>query len=117
VRHRIVDFATKDEHVKVVLDEHRSPWLSEDKEYVGASLVRCAYIAASVRTQLETRVRRDDPYSVLLQVARVYRAMKKADRKFALDSLDQRARDHESSELAARAAEIEVARAKQTDSK
>ena len=108
----IVEFAESSEDVSIVFDPAVAVWMNGESEYAGAPLVLCAYIAGSLRAQHETHIWRDDPYSGLQQVVRVYARLKAKDAKLALPVLDALAKDYAQGKLAARVAEIETARAK-----
>ncbi len=117
LRKAVLAHAEEHSDANVVIDQGVAFWFGDEQPYAAADIVLLGYIAGSFRSQLETHVWRDDPYSGLLQVARVYRALRKKDAKFVHARLDELAKDHEEGKLAARAAKVESARAKPADAK
>jgi hypothetical protein len=117
LRKAVLAHAETHAEATIAIDEGVAFWFADEKPYAAADIVLLGYIAGSLRTQLETQVWRDDPHSGLLQVARVYRALRTKDAKFVHAGLDQLAKDHADGRLAARAAKLESARAKPADAK
>ena len=112
VRKVFLDFAEKDENVEIKIGSDVMVWMEGGKDYGGAPAVMCAYVAGSLRSQLETRVWRDDPYSGLVQVVRMYSLLKADNKSLVNEKLDELAKLHADGKLAERVAEIEAAREK-----
>jgi hypothetical protein len=89
---KIAVFAVKSKDVVVVLGEEM-PWLKKKPKH--GMLLMSAYIAGSVRSQLDTGVMRHDPYSALLSVFRLYRVLRKEDPKYRVPEIEALLKLHE----------------------
>jgi hypothetical protein len=112
LRKVFLDFAEKSDDVTIVVSTDVMPWTEGGESYSGDPALLCAYIAGSLRSQLETRVARDDPYSGLVQVVRMYSLLKATNKSLANEKLDELVKLHADGLLSERVAEIESARAK-----
>lgn len=117
LRKALLAHAESHSDANIVIDEHVAFWIGDESPYAAADVMLLAYVAGSLRAQLETQIWRDDPYEGSMQVARVYRALKAKDPKLTHAGLDQLAKDHAEGKLAARIAKIESVRAKPSDKK
>ena len=86
----IVMFSVESDAVKVVIDtDVCCTWLRADKKYEHAGLLLVAFTAGNVRSQLDSGVCRDDPYSGLIAVFRVYRHLKQANPALTIPEVEK----------------------------
>lgn len=96
----IVAFTAESDAVLVVIDMDVScTWLRADKEYEHGPLLLAAFTAGNVRSQLDSGVRRDDPYSGLLTVFRVYRHLKQANPELTIPEVETLLKLHRQGKL------------------
>lgn len=95
----ITRFARDSDEVEVVILESLYPWLGDDKEVTHSSLLLSAIIAGNVRSQLETRTVRNDPYCAMLFLFRVYQEIQATDRDFRVPTIEEQLRIHREGKL------------------
>jgi hypothetical protein len=97
----ITAFANASEDVVVTLSEAALPWMKQP-DTPHAELLLAAYIGGNVLGQLDAGVTGNDPWSGVLQVFRVYRALKAADPKARVASIESLQDEARRGKLAAR---------------
>jgi len=85
----IAQFMEKNDAVHIFIDLNGyCSWLRADKEYDHKTTLMIAFTTGNIRSQLDSGVCRDDPYSGLLTVFRVYRHLKKANPEWTIPEIE-----------------------------
>jgi hypothetical protein len=105
----IVDFAVECDNVTVDVDSVSVPWFGEGKKNKYGSELAVAYIAGNLLSQLDSGVKRNDPYSGLIQVFRVYRQLKAKDASCSIPEVENLLAMHRKGELVSYLAKAEKA--------
>jgi hypothetical protein len=85
----VVSLTDERDDVEVVIAPEVLVWYSDEEEYAGSDQLLVSFIAGNVRSQLDTGVSRNDDYSGLIQVIRVYRALVEADPDMEHEALEE----------------------------
>lgn len=94
---KITVFVVRSKDVLVVLNKDEAYLIGKEGKYQG--LLATAYLAGSALSQLDSGVGRHDAYSGLIQVFRVYRAIKKQDKKYKVAEVEQLLKLHRDGKL------------------
>jgi len=81
-------FTVESKDVAVLVTGEMMPWLGNQEDKYHSQLFT-AFIAGNVRAQLDCGVKRNDTYSGVIQVFRVYRFLKTKDRDYRVDELEK----------------------------
>jgi hypothetical protein len=84
----VIVFAAQTPDAEVTLGKRELKWVG-GKEDKRGMLLLAAYAGGNTLSQLNSGVKRDDPYAGLLQVFRVYRALRRRDKDFRNDEVDR----------------------------
>ena len=85
----IVLYALQTQSAQIMLGTQEFSWFSVQKDPERALLLLAGYLAGNIQSQLNSGVQRNDPYSGLLTLFQVYRALQKQDKKFTLAEVDE----------------------------
>jgi len=81
----IVRFMEKNNAVQIIINPNGCySWILDNKKYEHTVDLMIAFMAGNIRSQLDSGVYRNDPYSGLLAVFRVYRHLKKANPEWSI---------------------------------
>ena len=83
----------------VVLGREELSWAGIDKEDARSLLLLAAYAAGNIQSQLNSGVKRNDRYSGVLTLFRVYRALREQDEKFEVSAVDNLLALHQEGKL------------------
>jgi hypothetical protein len=86
-------------NVDVVLGREEMRWAGFDKADAHTLLLLAAYAAGNIQSQLNSGVKRNDRYSGVLTLFRVYRAMREQDEKFQVPAVDDLIALHQEGKL------------------
>jgi hypothetical protein len=95
----IVTFAAESDAVNVVMGPVSCPWIGNKEHEDAQPLLLAAFAAGNVRSQLDSGVRKDDAYSGLIAVFRVYRHMKNANPKLTIPEVEKLLKLHRQGRL------------------
>ena len=94
----IVTFASESDDVSVTVSQKAVPWYG-DKEVQHGEVLLCAFISGNILSQLDTGVNRDDSYSGLVKVFRVYRYLQKRRKGYSVPAVDRLLQVHKDGKL------------------
>src|SRR5262245_32152773 len=72
----ITNFADADASTEIVISKDVAPWVGDAHAAAHSDLLLGAFVAGNLRSQLDSGIKRSDPYAGLLQVFAVYRAIR-----------------------------------------
>jgi hypothetical protein len=81
-------FSEESDLVKVTVGPHYLPWMKRDDIPKHTDLLVVAFIAGNVASQLDSGVKASDPYSGIIQVFRVYRALNAKDSSYEIAEIE-----------------------------
>lgn len=96
---RIVRFANESDDVEIIISENLYPWLVAKNKVEHNALLLSAIVAGNVRSQLETRVHRDDSYSAMLFLFRVYQELRAVNKEFRIAVIEEQLALHREGKL------------------
>lgn len=85
----IAVFANQSKDIEVDISTKVCFWTLSDMDGKAKEILLAAFLAGNVRSQLDTATKQDDSYSGMVQVLRVYRALKQRDPKYKDAGLDK----------------------------
>lgn len=85
----------------MVLGPDEMSWAAMDRNDPHSLLLLAAYAGGNIRAQLNSGVKRNDRYSGLLTLFRVYRALREKDAKFRIAEVDNLLKLHADNRLTA----------------
>jgi hypothetical protein len=94
----------------VVLGSEEMRWADMGKENPNSLLLLAAYAAGNIQAQLNSGVKRNDRYSGLLTLFRVYRTLQEKDEKFKIAEVDDMLALHQEDKLVAHLQKLEEKR-------
>ena len=97
----VVAFAEASDAVSITVSEGLAPWVADPHAAAHSDLLLGAYVAGSVRSQLDSGVKRHDPWCGLLQVFAVYRELQAAQPEFESPPIESLLNRHRRGMLAA----------------
>ena len=101
----IMKFAIQTPKAAIVFGEEEMKWIGKDKKY--SFLLFPAYIAGNTQSQLNSGVKRNDRYSGLLSLFRVYRTLKKHNKEFKTEAVEKLLKLHKEGKLVQYLLELE----------
>jgi hypothetical protein len=94
----VLVFTMQTPKAEVVLGKEELKWLG-DKEDKRSTLLFAAYTAGNTLSQLDSGVKRNDPYPGLLQLFRVYRVLHERDKNYRIDEVERLLKLHQEGRL------------------
>jgi hypothetical protein len=92
----------------VVFGREELSWSGLDRDHPRSLLLLAAYSAGNIQSQLNSGVKRNDRYSGLLTLFRVYRALREQNEQFRISSVDDLLALHEEGKLVPRLQNLEA---------
>jgi hypothetical protein len=89
----------------VVLGQEEMKWAGKDKKR--RWLLLAAYLAGNAQSQLNSGIKRNDRYSGLLSLFKVYRQVRAKEKKFRIDEVEQLLKMHKEDRLVGHLVELE----------
>lgn len=83
----------------VVFGREELSWSGLDRDHPRSLLLLAAYSAGNIQSQLNSGVKRNDRYSGLLTLFRVYRALREQNEQFRISSVEDLLTRHEEGRL------------------
>lgn len=84
----IIDFTEASQAVAVSIGPKSVPWLHKKQVDRRPSVLLAAYVAGNIESQLNRRVKEDDPYAGVLQAIATYRQLQQNDPDYRVDELE-----------------------------
>ncbi len=104
----ILEFADKNPDVLVNISERAMPWMNDEAvPEVARVTLTCAYVAGSVRSQLERKVNANDALAGWKQLFRTYDIMRKRSVSLRVAGVEELIADEKEGKLKARALEVD----------
>ncbi len=97
----MVDFMHGSDTVQIKITPDYTPWMDGEKEVANRQVFLAAFLAGSIRSQLDSGVKGNDAYAGMLQVFRVYRHLKAQKPDYQAAGIDKLLAIHRMGELAA----------------
>lgn len=95
----IVNAASDRDDVEIVIDQRLYPWLMDTEPKEKRQALLASLIAGNMRSQLETGISKDDTYSGMLFLFRVYNSIKSTDQAFSIAAIEEQLAAHREGEL------------------
>jgi len=95
----ILLYSQQTSNAAVVLGREELSWSGIDREDSRSLLLLAAYSAGNIQSQLNSGVKRNDRYSGLLTLFRVYRALRQQNEQFRISTVDDLLTLHEEGKL------------------
>ncbi len=102
----IMTFTAQTPKAAVVIGDEEMKWFGKDDERQG--LLMAAFLAGNVQSQLNSGVVRNDRYSGLLSLFKVYRALRAKDKDFKIAAVDEALKLHSEDKLLRHVLELEA---------
>jgi hypothetical protein len=104
----IVLYVLESKNVEVVLGREEWTWTGLESEHPYAPLLLAGYTSGNILSQMNSGVKRNDRYSGLLTLFRVYRTLRETDEEFKpLDAVEQLLKLHRENKLTAHLQELD----------
>jgi hypothetical protein len=94
----IVEFITKSDKVNVVVSPETAPWVNKGNNE-NSALLLVAFLAGNALSQLDSGIKRSDPYSGTLQVFRLYRRLQTKNKKYQVPEIEELFKLHQNGKL------------------
>jgi hypothetical protein len=94
----VVVFAMQTPKAEVMLGKKELKWFGGKEDKRGL-LLFAAYVGGNTLAQLDSGVKRNEPYPGLLQLFRVYRALREKDRDYSNDDVQRLLKLHQDGRL------------------
>lgn len=104
----IVLYVLESKNVEVVLGREEWTWTGVESEHPYAPLLLAGYTSGNILSQMNSGVKRNDRYSGMLTLFRVYRTLRETDEEFKpLDAVEQLLKLHRENKLLAHLQELD----------
>ncbi len=105
----IVLFVLESKSVEVLLGKDEWTWTGLEGEHPHATLLLAGYASGNILSQMNSGVKRNDRYSGLLTLFRVYRTLREADMEFKqIEAIDKLLKMHKENKLLAHLQELDT---------
>lgn len=95
----------------VILGREELSWIAVDRDDGRSLLLLAAYFAGNIQSQLNSGIKRNDRYSGLLTLFRVYRSLREQDNQFRVAAVDDLLTLHEEAKLVSHLQRLEERKA------
>jgi len=95
----IVLYSLQTQSAQFLLGTSEFSWFAVEKDPDRALLLLAGYLAGNIQSQLNSGVKRNDPYSGLLTLFQVYRALQKQDKRYVIAEVDDLLALHQEDKL------------------
>lgn len=85
----IVRFAHESANVELQLSPKLTPWLAVKPEPMHSKLLLAAYMAGSIRSQLDSGIKKHDPVAGVKQVIETYQLLQKTDPGYRVEVVER----------------------------
>ncbi len=95
----LILYALQTQSAQFTLGAQELSWMAIDKDPDRALLLLAGYLAGNIQSQLNSGVKRNDPYSGALTLFQIYRSLQQHDKKFAITAVDDLLALHQEDKL------------------